>query len=66
MRRDEPELFTKACQLEKTINNRRAALGKDPVYLTRHNAPLADGTPETDVLPFDHNDGTCDSGWCFT
>ncbi|XRQ07580.1 phosphoadenosine phosphosulfate reductase, partial [Actinomadura welshii] len=61
-----PALFTKACDLETTINQRRHALGKDPIYLTRYNAPLADVTPETDTLPFDDGDGTCDTGWCFT
>jgi len=66
MRRHQPDLFTKACHLETTINQRRHALGKDPVYLTRYNAPLADVTPHTDTLPFDEADGTCDSGWCFT
>ncbi|WP_210747772.1 phosphoadenosine phosphosulfate reductase [Actinomadura latina] len=66
MRREQPALFTKACHLENTINQRRHALGKDPVYLTRFNAPLADVTPTADTLPFDDGDGTCDSGWCFT
>ncbi|TDD86087.1 phosphoadenosine phosphosulfate reductase [Actinomadura rubrisoli] len=66
MRHDQPDLFTRACHLEHTINTRRAALGKDPVYLTRYNAPLADVTPDIDPLPFDETDGTCDSGWCFT
>ncbi|GAA1825572.1 phosphoadenosine phosphosulfate reductase [Actinomadura chokoriensis] len=65
MRREQPTLFTKACHLETTINQRRHDLGKDPVYLTRYNAPLADVTPTTDTLPFDDGDGTCDSGWCF-
>ncbi|WP_202124351.1 adenine nucleotide alpha hydrolase family protein [Actinomadura physcomitrii] len=66
MRRDQPGLFTKACHLEATINKRRHALGKDPVYLTRYNAPLVDVTPEADTLPFEQDDGTCDTGWCFT
>ncbi|MEU5993322.1 phosphoadenosine phosphosulfate reductase [Spirillospora sp. NPDC047418] len=66
MRHTQPALFTKACHLETTINQRRNDLGKDPVYLTRYNAPLADVTSSIDTLPFDDGDGTCDSGWCCT
>lgn len=40
MRAEEPELFARSCRLEDTLNARRAALGKDPVYLTRFNRPL--------------------------
>ncbi|MFG2015663.1 phosphoadenosine phosphosulfate reductase [Actinomadura geliboluensis] len=65
MRRTQPALFTKACHLENTINQHRHVLGKDPVYLTRYNAPLANVTPEADTLPFEDSDGICDSGWCF-
>ncbi|KOT81622.1 phosphoadenosine phosphosulfate reductase, partial [Streptomyces rimosus subsp. pseudoverticillatus] len=35
MRRDEPELFEKAGQLEELLNRRRDELGKDHVWLTR-------------------------------
>ncbi|MGK5557755.1 phosphoadenosine phosphosulfate reductase [Actinomadura kijaniata] len=66
MRRNQPELFARACDLETTINTRRAALGRDPVWLNRYAAPLADVVPDIDVLPFDDGDGTCDGGWCFT
>ncbi|WP_196450490.1 phosphoadenosine phosphosulfate reductase [Planomonospora sp. ID82291] len=66
MRRSEPELFERACALEATLNARRSDLGKDPVWLTRHAAPLADVVSTDDVLPLDFGDGTCDSGWCFT
>lgn len=68
MRRDEPELFDKAAHLEDTLNARRAALGKDRVYLTRFAAPLRDVVPVgVETLPFaDDGDGSCDSGWCMT
>lgn len=63
MRRTEPELFEKACQLEDTLNRRRDALGKDHVYLTRFGRPLHQAIPEgVDTLPFDE----FDSGWCMT
>jgi hypothetical protein len=70
MRRDEPDLFAQACHLETTLNTRRADLGKDPVWLTRYNAPLAQVVPTDQPLfnldDIDPADGTCDSGWCFT
>lgn len=40
MARDEPELFERAALLEDTLNERRAMLGKDPVWLTRFLRPL--------------------------
>ncbi|MGQ4514863.1 phosphoadenosine phosphosulfate reductase [Streptomyces sp. DW26H14] len=68
MRRSEPELFAKACQLETLLNERRDALGKDHVYLTRFGRPLADAVHDgVDVLPgMEAIDGLCDSGWCMT
>jgi hypothetical protein len=41
MRHDRPDLFGRACGLEDVLNVRRAALGKDPVWLTRFNRPLS-------------------------
>lgn len=66
-RRDTPDLFEKSCQLEETLNARRTALGKDPVFLTSFNKPLRQAIPAgVDLLPmFDEDDG-CDSGWCMT
>ena len=68
LRREEPELFAKSCQLEAQLNERRAGLGKDAVYLTRFGRPLAEAIPDgVDLLPmFDEADGACDSGWCMT
>lgn len=68
MRREEPEEFEKACQLEDLLNQRRDELGKDHVYLTRFNKPLREAIPDgVDLLPmFDEADGLCDSGWCMT
>ncbi|MFJ3339046.1 phosphoadenosine phosphosulfate reductase [Streptomyces sp. NPDC086766] len=69
MRRTAPDLFAKSCQLEDTLNERRALLGKDPVYLTRFGKSLAEAIPDGwDTLPFDEWDETalCDSGRCFT
>lgn len=69
MRRTDPDLFERACQLEDLLNARRAELGKDPVYLTRFGKPLARVIPDgQDVLPLFEDDGagSCDSGWCAT
>ncbi|WP_327384453.1 phosphoadenosine phosphosulfate reductase [Streptomyces sp. NBC_01207] len=67
MRREQPELFEKACQLEDLLNERRDALGKDHVYLTRFGRPLRAAIPDgVDTLPFDDTDPGCDSGWCMT
>ncbi|MFF8500326.1 phosphoadenosine phosphosulfate reductase [Streptomyces anulatus] len=68
MRRNEPDLFEKSCQLEELLNQRRDTLGKDHVYLTRFGRPLRQAIPDgVDVLPgFEETDGLCDSGWCMT
>ena len=69
MRRDRPDLFQRAADLEALLNDRRDMLGKDHVYLTRFARPLADAIPDQPLLPlFDvsHDDGACDSGYCFT
>ncbi|MFJ2179318.1 phosphoadenosine phosphosulfate reductase [Streptomyces anulatus] len=68
MRRNEPDLFEKSCQLEELLNKRRDTLGKDHVYLTRFGRPLRQAIPDgVDVLPgFEDTDGLCDSGWCMT
>ncbi|MEU6245813.1 phosphoadenosine phosphosulfate reductase [Streptomyces sp. NPDC047024] len=63
-RATDPELFSKSEDLEKTINLRRAALGRDDVYLTRYGIPL--GTAIQNSLSEDRDDGNCDSGWCMT
>jgi hypothetical protein len=62
--RETPDLFDQACHLEATLTDRRKALGKDPVYLTRHGRPLAE-VVTTAQLVLDGMDG-CDSGWCMT
>ncbi|MFB7242680.1 phosphoadenosine phosphosulfate reductase [Streptomyces populi] len=67
MRRNEPDLFEQACQLEELLNRRRDELGKDHVWLTRFNRPLRKAIPDgVDTLPFDEWDSGCDSGWCMT
>ncbi|MGI5213888.1 phosphoadenosine phosphosulfate reductase [Plantactinospora sp. CA-290183] len=69
MRRDRPRLFRSACELEVILNARRRALGKDPVWLSRYDRPLADAIPAAQqTLPGLDADtgGLCDNGSCFT
>lgn len=69
-RRDDPDLFRRACELEAMLNVRRAQLGRDPVWLTRFNRPLAAAVPAAqDTLPgmdAPADDITCDNGACWT
>ncbi|RSN64689.1 phosphoadenosine phosphosulfate reductase [Actinomadura sp. WAC 06369] len=62
-RRDEPDLFSKAVQLEVVINEKRAMLGRDAVYLTRYGVPLGEAI---EAAPLREGELDCDSGWCMT
>lgn len=68
LRRDRPDLFDKAAELETFLGDRQVAAGKTPVYLTRtgKTLPEAVGVAQ-DTLPlFDsgfESDG-CDEGFC--
>lgn len=68
MRQEEPEDFERSCQLEDRLNERRAAVGKRKVYLTRFGRPLRDvineGVTMLPMVPLGA-DG-CDNGWCMT
>lgn len=64
LRKNDPELFAKSQELEEVINARRAALGRDAVYLTRYGIPLGDAI--YDASSEDEGDASCDSGWCMT
>lgn len=67
LRQQNPELFAKACALETEMIARRAALGKDPMYMTRFAVPLSEAIPDgVDALPFDDEDAGCDDSACFT
>ncbi len=67
MRDNEPGLFWKSVGLERTLNERRAMLGKDPVWLTDRLVPLDQATSPHRQLPLLPDDGdTCESGYCMT
>lgn len=69
MRRDEPELFEKSAALEKQFNDRRSAVGKPLVYLTRFGLPLEEvieeRQPDLEGLTAPDTD-SCDDGYCWT
>lgn len=62
LKEHEPELFAKSAALEKLINARRAALGRDPMWLTRMLVPLEQAVQGTQhEMDFDD---VCESGFC--
>jgi hypothetical protein len=74
LRRNQPDLFERACALEDQLVERRLAMRgpdgkpKDPAYLTGLGRPLRQAIPAgVDLLPLDdEGDGSCDTGWCMT
>jgi hypothetical protein len=66
MRRDRPALFDRAVQLERLLNERRLALGKDPVWLTRFNRPLDEAIAVAQSPLFHEGPEGCDDGMCWT
>jgi hypothetical protein len=67
-KREDPELFAKAVELEALLCAKSVALGKDPGYFTRHGRPLTDCIPDQlGLFPewIDEQDG-CESGYCMT
>lgn len=65
LKREDPDDFDRACELEDTLNARRDSLGKDHVWLTRHAIPLRQAFAD-DQLTLDLGTGDCESGWCMT
>lgn len=66
MRRNEPDLFEKAADLETHLRERSIRDGNGPVFLTRFGIPLREAISDgQDTLPF-IDDASCDSGYCFT
>jgi hypothetical protein len=67
MRRDEPELFQRAVELEAALNVRRGRLGRDQVYFTRFARPLDQAIGEAQPALFDADGwgASCDEGVCF-
>jgi len=72
MRREKPELFAATAELELMLNQKRAALSKDAVYISsvgaRKALPIDQAIPnQLGLFPdwIDEQDG-CESGYCMT
>ena len=65
-RDNEPELFAKSVALERTLNERRATLGKDPMWMSDRLVPLDQATSPHRQLPMfqDEPEDSCESGYC--
>ncbi len=65
LRLTRPDLFEKAVQLETLINERRAMLGKDRVWLSSKLKPLSRVTTDLVQLSLPEQEEMCESGYCF-
>lgn len=65
-REERPDLFAKSVALEALLNERRAMLGKDPMWMTRKLVPLDQATSPHRQLPMfaDEPEDACESGYC--
>lgn len=69
LRRDEPDLFAKAQQLEDFLNERQRQFGRNPLFLTRFKGRLEEVVSEAQQTLFDPEgpgQEGCDSGFCWT
>lgn len=65
LRREQPELFERACQLDEYSRDKRRKLKLDDVWFHPSRRPLRDAVAEQPRL-FDDDDDSCDSGYCMT
>jgi hypothetical protein len=65
LKRETPELFDRAVALERQMNDRRAKLGKDRVWLTDKLRPI-DLVVGDQADMFDETNDACESGYCMT
>lgn len=66
MRSEQPELFARSIAIEKRINEKRAAAGKDPAYLTAAEKPLDQAVDEVTASFLDDDLMGCESGYRMT
>lgn len=65
LKEEEPELFAKAAELERRVNEKRTGFGKDPLWLTNKLIPLEQAVAGTQHTLFDDDvDDICESGFC--
>lgn len=65
MATDRPELFARACEVERTINMKYADTG-DAYHLHRSKRPLAKVVGLSNAELFENDDDLCESGFCMT
>jgi hypothetical protein len=65
MKREQPEQFAKAVELENMLNERRAMLGRDEIYLHASLQPLSRAVGDQMAMDFPESDMPCDTGYCF-
>jgi hypothetical protein len=64
--RNQPDLFAKSVALERFINERQSALGKDQVWLSSALRPLDEAFSDDGQLSMFDDGVTCDvGGYCF-
>lgn len=64
-RRAEPELFAQSVALERMLNDRRSALGKDPVWFSAKLKPLDEAVGDYDQIGLFDDELSCDiGGYC--
>ena len=64
LKRETPDLFDQAVELELHMSTYSAKRDGRPVFLTRRGVPLDEAID--DQLTLDGMGDDCDSGWCFT
>lgn len=66
LRREHPDLFNQAEALEVRLNERRDALGKEHVWLTRYARPIREVVADQLTLEGTTDLDTCETGFCHT
>lgn len=69
LKREEPDLFQKACDLEELLGTRRGDGPRDRVWMTDYLKPLSEVVQDQLVMDLDEYGSagaTCDTGHCFT
>lgn len=67
LRKNEPELFAKAVELERMVNAKRDAMGRDEMWMSSALKPLDEAFSDDGQLDMfeDDTEGTCDiGGYC--
>lgn len=65
LRREQPELFEQAVEIDHHIREKRNELGKDGMYLHMSRHPLDKAVGLQYAFDLNDNDLPCDTGYCF-